>query len=59
MSIKRRKNRAVKLSPLQHDIVESIKAVKPLMGEGGALTSLIKGALEAALEGEIESHLDS
>ncbi len=27
------------------------------MGEGGVLTSLIKGALEAALEGEIEAHI--
>lgn len=51
------KKRAPELNPLQQDILASLKAGKPLMGEGGVLTSLIKGALEAALEGEIESHI--
>lgn len=59
MSTKKTRTRVSELTPLQRDIVESIKAGKALMGEGGVLTSLIKGALEAALEGEIESHISA
>lgn len=59
MTTQTRKKRPSELTSLQHDIVESIKSGKSLMGEGGALTSLIKGALEAALEGEMAAHLDS
>ena len=53
MSTKTRKKHASELTPLQQNIVDSIKSGKSLMGEGGALTSLIKGALEAALDGEM------
>lgn len=57
MTNKNNKRRVAELTPLQQAIVESIKAKKPLMGEGGVLTDIIKGALEAALEGEMESHI--
>jgi len=57
MKKKNNRSRAPELTPLQRAIVDSIKANKPLMGEGGVLTDIIKGALEAALEGEMESHI--
>lgn len=42
------------------DFEEALKAIqsgKPLMGKEGVLTPLIKNLTEAALEGELESHL--
>lgn len=45
------------LSELQKQIVESVKTGKSLLGKNGALTPLIKQALEAVLEGEIEAHI--
>ena len=50
---------SLNLSELQKEIIESVKAGKSLLGKDGALTPLIKQALEAALEGEIEAHMDS
>jgi len=50
---------AMDLQPLQARIVEEIKAGKSLLGEGGLLTPLIKSALEASLEGEMDAHLSS
>lgn len=47
------------LKRLQAQIVEEIKAGKSLLGQGGLLTPLIKSALEASLEGEMEAHLES
>lgn len=47
------------LSDLQKEIIESVRAGKSLLGKDGALTPLIKQALEAALEGEIEAHMSS
>src|ERR1700730_18615587 len=47
------------LSDLQREIVESVRSGKSLLGKDGALTPLIKQALEAALEGEIETHMAS
>ena len=47
------------LSDLQKEIVESVRTGKSLLGKDGALTPLIKQALEAALEGEIEAHMAS
>lgn len=44
---------------LQNDIISSIREGKSLLGQGGVLTPLIKQALEAALEGEIDSHISS
>lgn len=45
------------LDQLQEQIVEEIKAGKSLLGKDGLLTPLIKSALEASLEGEMEAHL--
>ena len=47
----------VDLQELQARIVSEIRAGKSLLGEGGLLTPLIKGALEASLEGEMDAHL--
>jgi len=47
------------LSALQKEIIESVRSGKSLLGKDGALTPLIKQALEAALEGEIEAHMTS
>ena len=43
---------------LQERIVDEIRAGKSLLGKDGLLTPLLKSALEATLEGEMESHLD-
>lgn len=56
---KNRRRKIVELTPLQQAIVDSIKAKKPLMGESGVLTQIIKGALEASLDGEMDTHLSS
>jgi len=50
-------NPGMDLKQLQEQIVEEIKAGKSLLGKDGLLTPLIKSALEATLEGELESHL--
>lgn len=47
------------LIDFQKQIVDSIRAGKSLLGVEGVLTPLIKQALEAALEGEMEAHLAS
>lgn len=44
-------------SSIEQDIIASLRAGKSLLGQGGVLTPLIKRALEAALEGEITSHI--
>jgi transposase-like protein len=49
---------AMNLQQLQEQIVAEIRAGKSLLGQGGLLTPLIKNALEASLEGEMEAHLD-
>lgn len=41
----------------QSQLISDIKSGKPLMGIEGVLTPLIKQCLEAALEGEITSHM--
>ncbi len=41
----------------QKQIADAVRAGKSLLGAEGVLTPLIKQALEAALEGEIEAHL--
>jgi len=48
---------AMGITPLQLEIADSIRSGKGLMGEGGVLTNLIKGALEAVLDGEMNAHL--
>jgi putative transposase len=45
------------IKKLQEQIVEEIRAGKSLLGQGGLLTPLIKSALEAALEGEMDAYL--
>ena len=37
--------------------LKAIQSAKPLMGKEGVLTPLIKDLTEAALEGELDSHL--
>lgn len=43
-------------SQFQKEAIDKLKAGQSLTGTGGILTPLIKEILEAALEGEIESH---
>ncbi len=40
-----------------NEALKQLKAGKPLSGKSGILTPLIKELTEAALEGELESHL--
>ena len=42
---------------VEERIAEAIREGKPLSGKEGILTPIIKRALEAALEGEMEGHL--
>ncbi len=58
-TVKENPNSLTNLSDLQKAIVESVRSGKSLLGKDGALTPLIKHALEAALEGEIEAHMAS
>jgi len=46
------------LKQLQEQIVAEIREGKSLLGKGGLLTPLLKSALEATLEGEMDSHID-
>ncbi len=39
------------------EALKSIQSGKPLLGEEGVLTPLIKNLVEAALEAELDSHL--
>src|SRR3990167_10116639 len=41
----------------QKDAIDKLKSGQPLTGKDGVMTPLIKQILEAALEGEMESHL--
>lgn len=45
------------LSSFQAQLIGDIKSGKPLMEQEGGLTPLIKQCLEAALEGEMNSHM--
>lgn len=51
-------NPEMTLAELKSEIVSDLQAGKSLLGQGGLLTPLIKSALEASLEGEMESFLD-
>ena len=44
---------------LEAAVISVLKGEQPLMGAGGVLTPLIHRAVEAALEAEMSSHLDS
>lgn len=43
----------------QEDTIKKLKSGQPLTGKDGVLTPLIKQLLEAALEGEMDSHLST
>ncbi len=43
----------------QEEAIKKLKAGKPLSGKNGVMMPLIKRIVEAALKGEVESHLDS
>ena len=47
------------LDEFKAKILEHIKAGKPLNGKNGVLTPLIKEVMSAALEGEMEAHLET
>ena len=58
MKTQARKRKPVRaLEPWEQAIVEAIRSGKPLTGENGLFTPMIKRALEVALDGEMESHL--
>lgn len=42
----------------QQETIARLKAGEPLLGKEGLLTPLVKQLLEAALEGEVETHLE-
>lgn len=42
----------------QQQAIADLKAGKPLLGEDGIITPLVKKIMEASLEGEIEAHLE-
>jgi hypothetical protein len=42
---------------VKNKALEQLKTGRPLLGKGGALAPLFKSFLEAALEAELESHL--
>jgi len=46
------------LDELQAKALEQFKSGKPLFGAGGAFAPMLKGFLEAALEAEMDAHLD-
>lgn len=48
----------VNLNEFSKMAAEQLRLGKPLTGEGGIFTPLIKQVLEAALEGEMDSHLE-
>jgi len=42
----------------QKEVQSGLREKKPLLGQGGLFTPLIKLFLEAALEGEIQAHME-
>jgi transposase-like protein len=42
----------------QQEAIEKLKSGQPLTGQDGVMTPLIKRILEAALEGEMDAHMD-
>ena len=43
----------------QAKVLEQIKSGKPLLGKDGAFAPLLENILNAALEGEMDAHLDA
>ena len=48
----------IDFNDIKAQAIADLKAGKSLIGQGGALTPLIKDIIEASLEGELEAHLD-
>ena len=46
------------LNLLNKEITEAVREGRPLLGKTGVLTPLLKQALEATLEGEMDAHLE-
>lgn len=57
--IKKQSHPGFDFESFQAQIISDMKSGKPLMGKEGVLTPLIKQCLEAALEGEMASHMAS
>src|SRR5256885_14367182 len=53
------KKRPKALSEFEQQIADQIKAGKPLTGEDGIFTPMMKRILEAMLEAEVSSHLET
>lgn len=47
------------LNQFQSEIIEAVKKGQPLLGKEGIMTPFIKRTLEAALEGEMDAHLEN
>ena len=59
MTQEKRKTKRVKYrSEVEERIAEAIREGKPLSGKEGILTPIIKRALETALEGGVDQHLE-
>lgn len=56
---KTKSNTITDLDAFKAQILEHIKAGKPLNGKDGVLTPLIAEVINAALEGEMEAHMES
>ena len=44
---------------IENKIINAVKNGQPLLGKSGVMTPLLKKALEASLEGEMDSHLEN
>ncbi|MEZ5051031.1 MAG: IS256 family transposase [Chitinophagales bacterium] len=55
--MKKEKKEKVELDPYMEELAKGLQAGKPLIGEGGIFTPLLKRLLEASLDGELEAHL--
>lgn len=47
----------VELSPWEEEAVKGLYAGKPLLGEGGVFTAMVKRIVQARLKGEMQAHL--
>lgn len=47
----------IELEPWEQKIADAIYACRPLLGEGGAFTDMIKRVVQASLKGEMHAHL--
>lgn len=52
------KKRKIRLRSARKKTLEQLRSGKPLFGKDGAFAPLLKDILEAAMEGELENHLD-